>query len=157
MKHLVTVLSVVVLASCAAHLPSTLDVGSREAMRLRSGYSTWLAERPRKMEWMSVPADSLSKEARAAGFVGGTVDPEVVMLSTAEGQGFLFGHPSASEIQAMKRHGSHIGADLAQRCFRFSDTLKMKPNQITAHNAGWRFQFRFAVSAFWSGVCEFWR
>ena len=29
------------------------------------------------------------------------------------------------------------------------------PNQITAHNAGWRSQFRFAVSAFWSGVCEF--
>jgi hypothetical protein len=31
------------------------------------------------------------------------------------------------------------------------------PNQITAHNAGWRTQFRFAGSAFWSGVCEFHR
>ena len=30
-------------------------------------------------------------------------------------------------------------------------------NKITAHNAGWRSQFRFAVSVFWSGVCEFWR
>ena len=30
-------------------------------------------------------------------------------------------------------------------------------NQITAHNAGWPSQFRFAVSVFWSGVCEFWR
>jgi hypothetical protein len=28
-------------------------------------------------------------------------------------------------------------------------------NQITAHNAGWRIQFRFAVSVFWPGVCEF--
>ena len=30
-----------------------------------------------------------------------------------------------------------------------------RPNQITAHNAGWPSQFRFAVSVFWSGVCEF--
>ena len=30
------------------------------------------------------------------------------------------------------------------------------PNHITAHNAGWPSQIRFAVSAFWSGVCEFW-
>jgi len=29
------------------------------------------------------------------------------------------------------------------------------PNHITAHNAGWPSQIRFAVSAFWSGVCEF--
>jgi hypothetical protein len=28
-------------------------------------------------------------------------------------------------------------------------------NQITAHNAGWRTQFRFAVHAGRSGVCEF--
>jgi len=31
------------------------------------------------------------------------------------------------------------------------------PNQITAHNAGWRIQFRFAGGASWSGVCEFTR
>jgi hypothetical protein len=41
------------------------------------------------------------------------------------------------------------------------------PNQVTAHNAGWRSsavatlwrdrQFRFAGSAFWPGVCEFQR
>jgi transposase len=30
-------------------------------------------------------------------------------------------------------------------------------NKITAHNAGWPSQFRFAVSVFWSGVCEFMR
>jgi hypothetical protein len=30
-------------------------------------------------------------------------------------------------------------------------------NKITAHNAGWPSQFRFAVSVFWSGVCEFCR
>jgi hypothetical protein len=30
-------------------------------------------------------------------------------------------------------------------------------NKITAHNAGWRTQFRFAGNAFRSGVCEFWR
>ena len=29
------------------------------------------------------------------------------------------------------------------------------PNKITAHNAGWRSQFRFAGSVFWPGVCEF--
>ncbi len=34
---------------------------------------------------------------------------------------------------------------------------KAGPNKITAHNAGWRLQFRFAVGVFWSGVCEFWR
>jgi hypothetical protein len=31
------------------------------------------------------------------------------------------------------------------------------PNQITAHNAGWRSQFRFAVHGLVSGVCEFYR
>ena len=35
--------------------------------------------------------------------------------------------------------------------------MKRKPNQITAHNAGWRSQFRFAGSILWPGVCEFWR
>jgi hypothetical protein len=35
--------------------------------------------------------------------------------------------------------------------------VDVMPNQITAHNAGWRTQFRFAGSVFWSGVCEFWR
>jgi len=29
--------------------------------------------------------------------------------------------------------------------------------QVTAHNAGWPSQFRFAGDAYWSGVCEFWR
>ena len=33
----------------------------------------------------------------------------------------------------------------------------MSANQITAHNAGWRTQFRFADGVSWSGVCEFWR
>jgi hypothetical protein len=33
----------------------------------------------------------------------------------------------------------------------------MQHNQITAHNAGWRTQFRFAGRVFWSGVCEFYR
>jgi hypothetical protein len=31
------------------------------------------------------------------------------------------------------------------------------PNQITAHNAGWLLQIRFAVGVFCSGVCEFHR
>jgi hypothetical protein len=35
--------------------------------------------------------------------------------------------------------------------------MKVVPNKITAHNAGWRIQFRFAVDVFGSGVCEFWR
>jgi hypothetical protein len=30
-------------------------------------------------------------------------------------------------------------------------------DKITVHNAGWRSQFRFAGSVFWSGVREFWR
>ena len=29
------------------------------------------------------------------------------------------------------------------------------PNQITAHNAGWRSQFRFAGRVLLSGMCEF--
>jgi hypothetical protein len=29
--------------------------------------------------------------------------------------------------------------------------------KITAHNAGWRTQFRFRGQRLWSGVCEFWR
>ena len=33
----------------------------------------------------------------------------------------------------------------------------MPPNQITAHNAGGRLQFRFAGGVSWSGVCEFYR
>ena len=33
--------------------------------------------------------------------------------------------------------------------------MNLMPNQITAHNAGWPSQFRFAGNAFWSGVCEF--
>ena len=33
--------------------------------------------------------------------------------------------------------------------------MRTVPNQITAHNAGWPSQFRFAGSVFWSGVCEF--
>ena len=28
------------------------------------------------------------------------------------------------------------------------------PNKIGAHNAGWPSQFRFAVTGFWSGVCD---
>jgi hypothetical protein len=32
--------------------------------------------------------------------------------------------------------------------------MKKVPNKIAAHNAGWRSQFRFADSVFWSGVCE---
>ena len=30
-------------------------------------------------------------------------------------------------------------------------------NKITAHNAGWPSQFRFAGGVYWPGVCEFWR
>jgi hypothetical protein len=33
----------------------------------------------------------------------------------------------------------------------------LPPNQITAHNAGWRSQFRFAVYGLVPGVCEFYR
>jgi hypothetical protein len=35
-----------------------------------------------------------------------------------------------------------------------SVNFEMAANQITAHNAGWPSQFRFAGSVFWSGVCE---
>jgi hypothetical protein len=33
--------------------------------------------------------------------------------------------------------------------------MKEAPNKITAHNAGWPSQFRFAGSVIWSGVFEF--
>ena len=32
---------------------------------------------------------------------------------------------------------------------------KQTPDQITAPNAGWRTQFRFAAGVLWSGACEF--
>jgi hypothetical protein len=32
--------------------------------------------------------------------------------------------------------------------------MKRTDNKITAHNAGWRSQFRFAVSVLWPGMCE---
>lgn len=32
-----------------------------------------------------------------------------------------------------------------------------RPNKITAHNAGWRSQFRFRGSPHRPGVCEFYR
>jgi hypothetical protein len=35
-----------------------------------------------------------------------------------------------------------------------AETDTMRPNKIAAHNAGWRTQFRFAGSVFWSGVCD---
>jgi hypothetical protein len=35
--------------------------------------------------------------------------------------------------------------------------MNLPSNKITAHNAGWSSQFRFAVHGFWSGVCEFYR
>jgi hypothetical protein len=35
-----------------------------------------------------------------------------------------------------------------------AETDTLRPNKIAAHNAGWRTQFRFAGSVFWSGVCE---
>jgi len=35
--------------------------------------------------------------------------------------------------------------------------MRRAPNKITAHNAEWRIQFRFAGSVSCSGVYEFWR
>jgi hypothetical protein len=33
--------------------------------------------------------------------------------------------------------------------------MKVEPKKITATNAGWRVQFRFAVGALWTGVTGF--
>jgi hypothetical protein len=35
--------------------------------------------------------------------------------------------------------------------------MRTPSNKITAHNAGWRSQFRFADGVLWPGVCEFHR
>ena len=35
-----------------------------------------------------------------------------------------------------------------------SELRAKQANKITAHNAGWPSQFRFAVTGFWSGVCD---
>ena len=37
------------------------------------------------------------------------------------------------------------------------DHTKKMPNKITAHNAGWRTQFRYRGSRHQPGVCEFCR
>ena len=45
---------------------------------------------------------------------------------------------------------------LRRRVFGYHLLMTTQPNKIAAGNAGWRFQFRFAVHAFWSLVPELW-
>ena len=50
------------------------------------------------------------------------------------------------------------GQRIARQSSKHESSMRDKTaNKITAHNAGWPPQFRFAVHGFGSGVCEFWR
>jgi len=57
---------------------------------------------------------------------------------------------TSSESDCATRRG-HFASAFAEESM--VGQIKM-PNKIAAHNAGWRSQFRFAGSVFWSGVCE---
>jgi hypothetical protein len=57
------------LGACDAGPAAIYDTGAREAERLRVVHHSWLAERPRKIDLMNVPAEGLSDEARRAGFL----------------------------------------------------------------------------------------
>jgi hypothetical protein len=106
------------LVGCAAP-SSTYEVGRREAVRLRKSYARWQDERPRKVDWMDVPADALSTEAKAAGFRSGGVDAQIVLLSTAEKEGLLFGSPSAQEREGLAKLGFVLEATVERDVHRF--------------------------------------
>jgi hypothetical protein len=61
--------------------------------------------------------------------------------------------------QKQERTGTRQIIDRRERCNarKCSPRAAASFNKVTAHNAGLLSQFRFAASAFWSGVCEFYR
>jgi hypothetical protein len=77
---------------------------------------------------MDVPAQALSSEARAAGFRAGGVDSQIVMLSTAQKEGFIFGSPSPAEIEGLKNLGFTLEPTGMSDILRFRTKAK-EPNQ----------------------------
>ena len=108
-----------VLTACVSERPTAYEVGPRESSRLRGNYARWLTERPRKIVVMTVPSESLSKEARDAGFSAGSVDRESVMLNTSENGGLIFGRPTSGEIEELKFLGFTLESTSESDIFRF--------------------------------------
>jgi len=77
-------LALCLLGGCAASPAELYDTGTREAERLRVVHHSWLAERPRKIDLMDVPAKGLSDEARRVGFLEASVSGDSVLLITAK-------------------------------------------------------------------------
>jgi hypothetical protein len=66
--------------------------------------------------------------------------------------------PSVVKIQgavarpAVTARSCEYGPEIFEMAFGVMNIFS--PNKVGAHNAGWPSQFRFAVSVFWSGVCD---
>lgn len=132
------------LSAFAADEPRQFQVGRTEAVRLRAAYVQWLAERPRKIAFMSVSGEALSKEARAAGFVDGSVmgsvmgggtssaDAAIVALVTAgdadHAEGLLFGEPAAlAQLQDSAAIAFTVEPTGASDVFVFRSRADAKP------------------------------
>ncbi len=123
MKIFGPILIFFVLSACTSQHPFSYEVGRQEAARQRESYSRWLAERPRKFDMMSVPTADLSEEARKAGFHEGSVDSQVVMLSTIQNEegaeGLVFGNPSPAELEGLRSSGFILESTDSSDIFRF--------------------------------------
>jgi hypothetical protein len=58
---------------------------------------------------------------------------------------------TSDEIEFVRRAAAEALKSITGRAQAGQDSA----NKLTAHNAGGRSQFRFAVLLFWPGVCEF--
>jgi hypothetical protein len=88
MKALFIVLQ---LAGCGcATQPQLPQVVRIESARLQEVHERWLAERPRKFDFMEMPASGLSATARKLGFHAATVSTGVVVFWTSEAEGLVF-------------------------------------------------------------------
>lgn len=121
-------LLVVCLVGCATASLPVHEVGRREATRLRQSYSRWKKEAPRKIDWMDVPTEALSRGARDAGFLSGGADSQIVMLFTADEEGLVFGMPSPKEREGLSSLGYTLQPTVESDVFRFRFTQK-KANQ----------------------------
>lgn len=133
MNKLTIVMFCCVPLACSCQTQNTYQVGHRESLRLRKSYEGWLAKRARKIDIMEVSQADLSKEAREAGFIAGSVDSETVMLSTRqsknEAEGLFFGSPAASCVEAFKTLGITVTLEPTgvSQIYRFRLSAKRGP------------------------------
>ena len=113
--------------ACVSQTSRVYEVGRREATRLRDVHTHWLTERPRKFDYMGVSSDMLSKEARAAGFRGGSVSAQIVMLSTWS-QDLVFGPLTTADIEGLKFLGYTLESTSESDIFRYH--FKANPQLI---------------------------